>query len=110
MAGDVHRHAAACTARETPALEPCRQHDRVEDTDREDAPDRAVGDQMPDGAMDPRAGQVVVGRKGDAGTLAGRDHRPSVIDRKRERLLAQDVLAGGRGELRVRTMELVDAC
>ena len=77
---------------------------------REDAPDRAVGDQVPDRAMDPRAGQVVIGREDDAGTLARLDHRPSVFDRQRERLLAEDVLAGGRGELRVRPMELVDAC
>ena len=110
VAGDVHRHAAALPAPETPALEPLRQQDRVEDANTEDAPDRAVGDQAPDGAMEPGAGQVVIGRQDDAGTLARRDHRPSVIDRERERLLAEDVLAGGGGELRVRPMEIVGAC
>ena len=110
VAGDVQRHAAACTAPETPALEPLRQHDRMEDADGEDAPDGAVGDQMPDRAVDPRAGQVVVGRQDDAGALAGVEHRPAVFDRQRERLLAQDVLAGRRGHLRVRPVEFVRAC
>ena len=81
----------------------------MEDPDGEDSPDRAVGDEAPDGAVDPRAGQVMVGRQRDAGALARLEHRPSVLDRQRERLLAQDVLAGRRCELRMRTMVFVGA-
>jgi hypothetical protein len=56
VAGDVHRDAATVPVSETPALQSRRQHDGMEDTDGQDAPDGAVGDEMPDRAVDPGAG------------------------------------------------------
>ena len=40
---------------------------------------------------------LVIGRKDHAGAARRTDHAPCVVDRERERLLAQHVLAGGDG-------------
>jgi hypothetical protein len=57
----------------------------------------ALVDEVLDGGPDAAELRLVAHREFDAGALGRRDHRVGLLDRGRDRFLAEDVLAGLRG-------------
>ena len=74
----------------------------MEDARGEDRADRPVLHQRPHRGYRRRAAQVMVRPEDHACFVACQLHRDGVIERQRERLLAQDVLAGAGGRDRLR--------
>ena len=98
MHGDVGDHPA--TRRgviDAPALQEGRQKHRVMDAHRQDLADAATGDQGANGAVAARAAQVMVGGEGHTLGLGRLHHGDRIGHAHRQRLFADDMLAGGDG-------------
>ena len=106
--GDVERDAAARLGLvDAPALQIGRQIDRMKHPREQRPADAPLFDRLAHRAMRRGVAQVVVDAHDDAAFAAGGDHRARVGEVQRQRLLAQDMLAGAGGGEQLIAVQIV---
>ncbi len=108
MDGDVENDAAAgVRLLDPPALQMRRQIDGVEHPREQRLADPPRFDRLAHRAMRRGVAEMMVGPHDDAALAAFGDHRARVLERQRQRLFAQDMLAGRRGGENLVAMQLI---
>ena len=94
MHDDVRDHSPARRGVvDPPALEMRRQVHRMKDAHAQDATQAAGGDKVADRQVRAGVAEMMVGREGDALRFGGAHHFHRLVQRHRQRLLAEHVLA-----------------
>jgi hypothetical protein len=91
--GEVEDHARTRLAAQPPAAQPFGEQVCVCDAHPQHAAERAIGDEPAQRADDRGVAQVVVGRYHDARARRRVHHRPGLVERWGQGLLAQHVAA-----------------